>query len=175
MNPLRKFAVFGTVASLALLGACQQAPAPDAAATDQAAPAVSGPDAKPGMSAAGGRLVLPVIGGRPAAIYFSLTNGGPSAVTLAGVHVAGAGKAEMHKTEGGSMAPVQSIEIAPAETIEFAPGGNHVMAFDLTDALKEGGTAELTLTFSDGDKLSMPLRIETMGDGMGHDMGGMQH
>ncbi|MCJ2177725.1 copper chaperone PCu(A)C [Novosphingobium album (ex Hu et al. 2023)] len=109
--------------------------------------------------------------GRPAAAYFSVRNDGAANATLAGVHVAGAAKAEMHKTEGGTMSPVDSVEIAPGTTIEFAPGGYHVMAFELSDSLKPGSTTELTFTFSDGDKVSMPVRIERMGDGM-HDHGG---
>lgn len=169
----RKLAFLCGAASLAALAACQQSQAPGETATQAA-----GPDAKPGISASGGRMVLPVIAGHPAAIYFSVRNDGAGAVTLAGVHVAGAGKVEMHKTEGGSMSPVDAVEMGPGATIEFAPGGYHVMAFDLADSLKAGSTTELTLTFSDGDKLSTPLHIEKMGGdvdgGMGN-MAGMQH
>ena len=64
------------------------------------------------------------------------------------------------------MSPVDAVTIDPGATIEFAPGGYHVMAFELADELRSGSSTELTLTFSDGDKLSMPLHIETMGDAM---------
>ena len=37
------------------------------------------------------------------------------------------------------------------------------MAFDVADNLKAGGETELTLTFSDGDKVSLPVKIEAMG------------
>lgn len=167
----RRIAFVTAAALIAALAGCQQAKAPAPAETGAEA---IGPDAKPGMSASEGRLVLPVIAERPAVVYFTLRNDGSAPVTLAGVHVSGAGKAEMHKTEGGAMSPVDAVELAPGATIAFAPGGYHVMAFDLADTLKAGGAAELTLTFSDGDKLSMPLRIETMG-GEGHDMSGMRH
>ncbi|SFF94168.1 hypothetical protein SAMN05518801_10420 [Novosphingobium sp. CF614] len=179
----RKLAFLCGAASLAALAACQQpaAPVPQETGADAAAP-----DAKPGISASDGRLVLPVVAGRPAAVYFSVRNDGPGTATLVGIHVAGAGKAEMHKTEGGTMSPVDSVELAPGAVLEFAPGGYHIMAFDLADTLKAGAATELTLTFSDGDKLSMPLRIEKMGNAMtdhdmadhdmaGHDMAGMNH
>jgi hypothetical protein len=57
--------------------------------------------------------------------------------------------------------------------VQFAPGGKHVMAFDLSDKLAAGGTAELTITFADGDKISAPLAVEAAG-GMGA-MSGMEH
>lgn len=173
--PVTKLAKLAIPAALALsagLGACQQdaAPAPEETVTG-AAPEVAGPDAKPGMSASAGRIVLPVVEGRPAAVYFTVRNDGETIAKLVSVHVQGAAKAEMHKTEGGTMSAVDEIAIKPGETVEFAPGGYHVMAFDPTTLLTPGGTAELTLTFSDGDKLSMPLAVETMGDAMG----GMHH
>jgi Uncharacterized protein conserved in bacteria len=134
------------------------------------------PEAKPGIFAGEGRLVLPAVAGRPAAVYFTVRNESDTKVTLSSVHVAGAGKAEMHKTEGGSMGAVKSVDIAPGRAVAFAPGGYHVMAFDLANSMKAGQTGELTLTFSDGDKLSFPLMLEAMGGSMGaHDMPGMTH
>jgi len=164
---------FPAVLALGLgLGACQQEapPAPEETAAG-ALPSADGPDAKPGMSASAGRLVLPVVEGRPAAVYFTVRNDGETIAKLVSVHVQGAAKAEMHKTEGGTMSAVDEIAIKPGETVEFAPGGYHVMAFEPTTPPAPGGTTELTLSFSDGDKLSMPLTVETMGDGMG----GMHH
>lgn len=184
VKPFRKLAFLCGTASLAALGACHQAPAP---APQESASEAEGPDAKPGMSASDGRMVLPVVPGRPAAVYFSVSNGGADLVKLVGVDVAAAGKAEMHKTEGGSMAAVTSVDVPAGGTVAFAPGSYHVMVFDPESTLKPGGTTELTLTFADGDKLSMPLKIEAMGAGTsGHagadesakgmdDMAGMHH
>ncbi|MCJ2186340.1 copper chaperone PCu(A)C [Novosphingobium beihaiensis] len=167
MKPFRTFAFLCTAAAFATLAGCQQAsaPAPEETAAVSSA-ASTGPNAKPGITASEGRLVLPVVAGRPAAVYFSIHNNGPDTATLAGVHVAGAAKAEMHKTEGGKMSPVETVEITPGATIQFAPGGYHVMAFDLSGGLKAGETTELTLTFSDRDKTPLPLHIEKMGGGM---------
>jgi len=157
---LPPFALLACAALIAGLGACGKEPDSPTASNEAT---LSGPDAKPGLVASDGRLVLPVIAGRPAAVYFTVRNDGAEPVTLAGVNVAGVGKAQMHQTNGGSMSAVESLPIDPGASVVFAPGGLHVMAFDLSDKLKAGGTAELTLTFSDGDKLSMPLHVETMG------------
>jgi len=129
---------------------------------ENAAPA-NGPDAKPGLVVADGVLVLPAVKGNPGVAYFAVTNGSDKPTSLAAVFVEGAGKAEMHETKGGKMAPLNWAEITPGATVKFERGGKHVMLFDLADTLKAGGTAEMTLTFSGGDKLSTPLRIETVG------------
>ena len=42
------------------------------------------------------------------------------------------------------------------------------MAFELADTLVAGGKAEMTLTFADGDKLSVPLSVEPAGGGVDH-------
>lgn len=146
--------------------------ASDAAAQASALPPVSAaPDAKPGITVGEGVLVLPVVKGNPGVAYFAVSNGGTAAGTLAAVVVDGAAKAEMHETKGASMAAVGTVEIKPGETVRFERGGKHVMLFGLADTVKPGGTAEMTLTFAGGDKVSIPLRVETMAatmEGMGH-------
>ena len=145
---------------LAVAGCNQADKAP---APQESAAADIGPSAKPGISASDGHLVLPVVAGRPGAVYFTVRNNGSAPVKLVGVHIAGAETAQMHKTDGGTMNAVDSLDIAPGAQVEFSRGGLHVMAFGIEDSVKASGMAELTLTFSDGDKLSMPLRVETMG------------
>ncbi len=157
------------LAALLALSACNQpgkTENPAETATNTA------PDAKPGAQLSDGRLVLPAVKGNPGAAYFTLANGGDKPVTLAAIAVDGAAKAEMHQTSGGQMAAVDKAEVAPGAELKFAPGGYHVMLFDLDPKLAAGGTAEVTLTFADGDKLSAPLKIEAAG-GSNHDMGGM--
>lgn len=164
------FAALLSTALITGLAACGKEPDSPTASNEAT---LSGPDAKPGLVASDGKLVLPVIAGRPAAVYFTVRNDGGEPVTLAAVHVAGAAKAQMHQTNGGTMGAVETLPIDPGASVVFAPGGLHVMAFDLSDKLKAGGTAELTLTFSDGDKLSMPLQVEKMGAGAGDATGAM--
>ncbi|WP_232492194.1 copper chaperone PCu(A)C [Novosphingobium kaempferiae] len=170
-------ALVAVAALVSTLGGCGKTPD---SPTQSNEATLSGPDAKPGMVASDARLVLPVVAGRPGVVYFTVRNDGAEPVTLAGVDVSGAGKAEMHQTNGGSMSKVESLPIDPGASMVFTPGGLHVMVFDIAPSLKAGGNAELTLTFSDGDKLSMPLKVEAMGAASGgsgeHDgMEGMHH
>lgn len=160
------------LASGLVLAGCNPSGAPDAepsGTTSETAGAL-GPDAKPGVTVGAARLVLPVVPGRPGVAYFRVANNATGPITLAGVHVDGVGKAEMHRTTGGKMAPVDKVEIAPGAALAFAPGGYHVMAFEIADTLKAGGETEITLTFADGDKVSVPAKVEAMGAG-----GGMSH
>jgi copper(I)-binding protein len=157
------------------VGGCKPSAGPSSQSSGSASDAsdVLGPDAKPGVTAGAARLVLPVVPGRPGVIYFRIANMSKAAISLAGVHVDGVGKAEMHRTSGGAMTPVDHIDIAPGASIAFAPGGLHAMAFDIEDQLKAGGQSELTLTFADGDKTSIPVKVEAMGAGGG--MARMSH
>lgn len=174
MSMLRNALVIGTVAALGIAG-CKAADAPAPQQTE--AGAVATPDAKPGVSAGGGRLVLPVIPGRPGVAYFRVSNNSAEPITLAAVHIRGVGKAEMHRTTGGKMAPAPTVPVAAGASVAFAPGGLHVMAFDIDKALKAGGESELTLTFADGDKISIPAKVEAMGEAAGEHSGmaGMSH
>lgn len=149
------------------LGACgsngpEKAPSGEGAASTAAAP-----ETRPGLSLAGGRLVLPAVRGNPGAAYFTLANGSDKPVTIAAVDVAGAGMAMLHETRQvaghSEMGELADPTAKPGGTLAFAPGGKHVMVMDLPEGLKPGATVELTLTFADGDKLSAPLAIEGPG------------
>ncbi|MFS0848720.1 copper chaperone PCu(A)C [Novosphingobium panipatense] len=166
--PLSLIASFALVMSITGCGKEPDSPTENNEAT------ALGPNAKPGIAASDARMVLPVIAGRPAAVYFTIRNNAAEPVTIAGVHVAGAENAEMHETKGGTMRKVDSLPLEPGASMVFAPGGLHVMAFNLSPDLKTGSRGELTVTFSDGDKISMPLELTTMG-GDTHGMEGMQH
>lgn len=163
------------LASSASLGGCKPSGAPSTQDTRSASESTDamGPDAKPGVTAGAARLVLPVVPGRPGVVYFRIANMTKTKITLAGVHVDGVGKAEMHRTSGGAMAPIDHVDIAPGASIAFAPGGLHAMAFDIASTLKAGSQSELTLTFADGDKASVPVKVEAMGANGG--MPGMNH
>ncbi len=149
------------------LAACQQQPEEKQTQTP-ASHAANGPDAKPGLTLQGGRLVLPAVKGNPGAAYFKLDNASGRATVLASVFIDGAAKADMHQTSEGTMGSVERVELAAGAGIAFEPGELHVMAFDLDAKLQPGGTTEMTLTFADGDKLSAPLAIEAAGGGMDH-------
>lgn len=162
-------AILLTAAALFTLAGCggsdkREEPAPDMSAS-------AAPDAKPGVTVSAGMLLLPAVKGNPGGAYFVLANGGDAPVTVAAVTIGGAGRAELHETKGGAMAPLENLALQPGETIRFERGGKHVMAFDIADTVKPGGTAEMTLTFAGGDKVSAPLKVETVGGAMA----GMDH
>lgn len=170
LNTTRSLSLIAA-ALLATLAACKQqaTPAPDdSSAAADAMPA----GASAGISARDGKLVLSPVAGRPGAAYFTIRNDGSAPVALTGVEVAGTGQAQMHETSGGAMKAVDSLPIAPGAELEFSPGGFHVMVFDISPALKPGQTTDLTLAFSNDQKLKMPIMIDTMGGG-GDDMEGM--
>lgn len=147
-------------AALAAAGCQKEAgPAPEASAT--------APDAKPGLSLSGGRLVLPAVKGNPGAVYFALTNGSAKPVTIAAFDVAGAGMAMLHETKEiaahSTMMDMASPKLKPGETLTLSPAAAHVMVDRIPAGLIPGGTVELTIVFADGDKLSAPLAIEAPG------------
>ena len=162
-----KFHYAAAVIAVLALSACQE---PKQAKQEPvAAASATGPEARPGITVAGGRLVLPAVAGNPAAAYFQIDNSAGANVAIAAFAINGAAKAEIHQTTADKMIDVDSVDIAPSTSIKFEPGQLHVMAFNLAPQLKAGGTTEMTVTFADGDKVSAPLKIEAAGGGMGHD------
>lgn len=157
------------IAALALpLSACKQE------ATDQGTgpqAQSTAPDAKPGLAVESAKLLLPAVKGNPGVVYFTVRNSGKDATAITAVHVGGAGRAEMHETRDGKMAPVTQVELEPGTEVKFAPGGLHVMVFDLDQTVAAGGTVEMTVTFAGGDKATVPVAIASRGSA--HDMGGM--
>jgi copper(I)-binding protein len=137
----------------------------------QQAPATP-PAAQTGIVATSGRLVLPAVSGNPGAAYFTLVNQGRATAILTSVDINGAARAELHETTGTSMDALPALPIRAGGSVILAPGGKHVMAFSLQPRLAPGGTTDMTLGFSEGSKLSVPLKIESPG-GM-DDMAGMK-
>ncbi|WP_288805104.1 copper chaperone PCu(A)C [uncultured Novosphingobium sp.] len=166
MDKSRSLSLIAAALIVSLSGCKQEAPA----TTDSASTAAS--EAGAGISARDGKLLLPAVAGRPGAAYFTVRNDSGIAAALTGVAIAGAGKAQMHETSGGSMKAVNSLPIASGAEIEFAPGGLHVMVFDLSPTLKAGQSTDLTLTFANGETIKMPVMIDSIG-GNGDDMEGM--
>ena len=162
MNRARHFALPLVVfAATVMLGGCKAADQPAAAASSTAA-------GIPGVTLAGARLVLPAVPGNPGAAYFALDNESKSTVAIVSVAIAGAGKTEIHTAD---MNMVDRAEAEPRTTLTFAPGKLHVMVYDVNADLKAGTQTELTVTFSDGDKVSVPAQIQGAGEAA---MGGNQ-
>ncbi|BDU40529.1 copper chaperone PCu(A)C [Vibrio nigripulchritudo] len=83
-----------------------------------------------------------------------------------------AGRVELHTviTEGDvmKMRQVDSIEIPANGDVSLKPGGLHIMLFDLTKSLKEGDSADLTLTFANGEVKTLKAPIKKVMSGMKH-------
>ena len=160
-----RFAFTVTALALALAGCGSNQPQPSPSQAAEAAP-----EAPPGITLRDARIQLPLVSGRPGAAYFTLSQANGAPRKIVGVAVEMAGRAEMHETKGGTMAPVTEVEIGPGKTVKFAPGGNHVMLFDLDPKLRFSKGAELTVTFDGGDKASAPAPVTTMQEQMDMEM-----
>ena len=131
------------------LGGCKGAEQPASATS-------SAPVGKPGVTITAARLVLPAVPGNPGAAYFALDNQSKDTVAVVSIAVTGAGKTEIHSAD---MKVVDRAEVEPRSTLTFEPGKVHVMVYDVKTDLQAGSETELTVVFSDGDKVSVPAKV----------------
>nr|WP_233489831.1 copper chaperone PCu(A)C [Jannaschia rubra] len=101
---------------------------------------------------------------RPGAAYMEVRNAGEEAVTLTGLQSDLAMVSEIHRVTTddrgvSSMAPAGAIVIAPGETVAIAPGVMHVMLMQLQRPMREGESFPLTLNFSDGGEVPVPVPV----------------
>jgi copper(I)-binding protein len=120
------------------------------------------------ITASDGRLVLPAVHGNPGAVYFTVHNGTASPATLESVEVEGAKMAMLHETRmvGGhsEMQAMPDPAVPAGGDLVLQPGGRHVMAMDVDDSLKPGGTTTVTLSFAGGAKTTLPAEILAAGN-----------
>lgn len=151
------------VAAALALSACGSEPADVAGDETVVEQSATGPDAPVGITVVDGRMTLPAVSGNPGAVYFTITNDGSGDLALAAASVADAEMAMLHQTLASNgetrMEHVDAVAVRAGETVEFAPGGLHVMAMEPSEDLSIGGTTEVTLTFTNGDKVSFPAEI----------------
>ncbi len=106
-----------------------------------------------------------IIKARPAAGYFTLKNGGDTAVTVTGATSSACGSAMLHQSKNVNgvekMLPVTSVNVPPHGTLAFAPGGYHIMCMKPDMTL--GQTVPVTLKFSDGDTLTAQFSVRGPG------------
>lgn len=174
---MRKLAIIGLSTIALSLAACGQKTEDPAAGASESAQA--GPENAPGVVVTDAMVRLPAVPGTPGAAYFTVSQGSGAPRKIASVYVEGVERAEMHETkdENGisKMEQVKEVPIEAGKSVQFKPGGLHVMLFEVGDMLKAGGTTELTVTLDNGDKVSVPARIETIGGGSSDAMEGMDH
>jgi copper(I)-binding protein len=130
--------------------------------------AETAPETPDGISVTDARLMLPAVKGNPGAIYFDIKNDSDKSMMIRTVSVAGAGSAMLHQmgtwNNQPSMDEIVQIAVPPGGGLKFEPGALHVMASDLADTVTAGSTAEVTLTFVGGDKISFPAEVRAAGD-----------
>lgn len=108
------------------------------------------------------------IAGSTGAGFLSVTNKGAAADRLIGARAAYARKVELHthlmdngvmrmrEVEGG-------IPLPPGEKVELKPGGFHIMLIGLSQPLKAGERAPLTLVFETAGEIEVELAVEAAG------------
>jgi len=126
------------------------------------------PEAPDGISVTNARLMLPAVKGNPAAIYFDVKNDSGENRMIRAASVAGAESAVIHQmgtwNNALSMDEIFQVDVPSKGELKFEPAGLHVMANNLADTVAAGGTAEVTLTFVGGDKVSFPAEVRAAGD-----------
>ncbi|MBD1557069.1 copper chaperone PCu(A)C [Vibrio sp. S9_S30] len=81
-----------------------------------------------------------------------------------------AGRVELHinikDNDVMKMRQVETIAIPANSNVSLKPGGLHIMLFDLKQALKEGESVEINLTFANGDTKTVKAPIQKVLSGM---------
>ena len=100
---------------------------------------------------------LPVVAGRPAAMYATIT-GGPLADRLIAVEGPKPARFELHasKAENGvmRMVPLVGLPLKPGQKIELKPGAMHVMVFGLPET-KPDSRVPLTFVFEKAGRVAV--------------------
>ena len=126
------------------------------------------PEGVPGLTITNARMVLAPVDGNPAAVYFDLAYDGDRNVALNRADVEGASSATLHEYSEWNremqMSEMQPLVLRKGDTVTFEPGGRHVMAMGVSPELQPGGTTEVTLTVSGGDKTTFEAEIRAPGE-----------
>lgn len=106
------------------------------------------------------------------AAFMHIMNGSDKDRAIVSATTPAAGRVELHTviTEGEvmKMRQVNTIEIPANGDVSLKPGGLHIMLFDLKQALKEGESVDINLTFANGDKKTVKAPIKKVMSGMKH-------
>lgn len=165
MNSFRRAALPLTAAALVpLLAACSQ----EEAAPDKASETTGTQATAAALTVSNARVVLAPVAGNPAAVYFNLAYVGAPGVSLTEVEVEGAGMTMIHDYAESAgqmrMTMANTVPLTQGTPLAFAPGGLHVMAMDPASGLKPGTAAKVTLTLSNGSKVSVSAPVRAAGE-----------
>lgn len=149
-------------AALLVLTGC----APSAAAPNQSASAVHGPDTAGQAVTIEDAWVKSAADGMTAG-FGILSNPTDREITLVAAHSDAAQRIELHETVadsasgGTTMRQVQGGLVIPSGgTLALEPGGDHLMLMGLTAPLEAGQEVRFTLTFSDESTMSFAAGVK---------------
>jgi copper(I)-binding protein len=106
------------------------------------------------------------LAGHEGAVYLTITdNGPPDTLTLATTPVAA--MARLHETRNDNgvmkMRPVAALPIEPGKPVTLRPGSYHIMLTDLKQALTEGESFPITLTFAKAGQVTAIATVAKAG------------
>ena len=103
---------------------------------------------------------------RPGVVYLTIRNDGETDDALIGITTPVAGMPMIHETVDTdgvvSMPHVMEVPVAAGETVALEPGGYHAMLMDLTEALEEGGSFPVTLTFEQAGEITVDVQVRSI-------------
>lgn len=112
-------------------------------------------------------VTLPVLSGRPGALYFTLrTNNDPTrlnAITSPRIK-----RIELHETVTangvGRMVPLRDATFAPDAPLTFEPGGRHAMLLEIDPELRAGEKVPITFTFDPASPVTLQVPVRNAGE-----------
>ena len=165
----RSFALALVLLLAVLLTACTAMPMSGGAAMQ---PSAAPPKPEPGKLT----VVHPMSRPSPmedgnGAAFMTVLNGLDQPVRLLSAQSAAAKTVELHETvnDNGVMKMVphpEGFEVAAGGNVELKPGGKHVMLIGLVKPLVVGDNVELTLTFDNGDVMTVTAPVMEMAGAM---------
>lgn len=107
--------------------------------------------------------------GHAGVVYLTITDTG-SQDTLTDVTTPVATKADLHESINDhgvmKMRPVMSLVVEPGKPVTLAPGGYHIMLTGLKQALKQGDSFPVTLSFAKAGQVTAMVTVEKAGAAM---------
>ena len=104
--------------------------------------------------------------GHEGAVYLTITDTGTQD-TLTGITTPVATKADLHETINDhgvmKMRPVATLTVEPGKPVTLAPGGYHIMLMGLKQALKQGDSFPVTLSFAKAGQVTATATVEKAG------------
>jgi len=88
--------------------------------------------------------------GGSSAAYLTIDNPTTQPITITGITVSGAARAQMHEMVGpataAAMRPAATLIVPAHGSLTLAPGGTHVMLFDINPPYAPGQSVTMTVT-----------------------------